>query len=215
MDDERDRYIWLMQDRIYAGDDDEVKSRIDFLTVCFQENLNHARHVENERLTFATIYMALVGGGLAILFSMKILLLSTFMTIALVLTGIIALTLTRRWDNVFDRYMLYARGTYCAVHRALFKPEDRENASELDDDKKIFVPEKEDIDGIIGSPAFCFSPDDPHRARRSSAAKVMKNLLTFNYGKIRTRTWFTIFYVMIEIVLIGSFMATLIMDLYD
>ena len=30
----------------------------------FHENLNHARHVENERMMFITLFTALVGGAL-------------------------------------------------------------------------------------------------------------------------------------------------------
>lgn len=215
MDDERDRYIWLMQDRIYNGSEDQIRDRMPFLTTCFQENLNHARYVENERLTFATIYMALAGGGMALIFTTKIMMLSAFITLVLLLTGIIALTLTRRWDSVFDRCMSYARGTYCAVHRALFQPEDNGKPFDPDDERKVYVPKKEDIDVIVGGPAFCFSPDDPYRdkTKRGGGAGVLKNLLTFNYSKIRTRSWFTIFYIMIEIVLAGSFLAKLLMNL--
>lgn len=35
MDDERDRYIWLMQDRIYNGSEDQIRDRMSFLTTCF------------------------------------------------------------------------------------------------------------------------------------------------------------------------------------
>ena len=47
-------------------------TQIDFLMSCFEQNLEHARHVENERLTFNSIYMALVGGVLAFVYSTEV-----------------------------------------------------------------------------------------------------------------------------------------------
>ena len=41
------------------------ESQINFLQNCMIENLNHARHAENERLTFNSIFLALVAGALA------------------------------------------------------------------------------------------------------------------------------------------------------
>ena len=42
------------------------ENQANFLSQCMSENLEHARHVENERLTFNSIFLALV---LHILFS--------------------------------------------------------------------------------------------------------------------------------------------------
>ena len=42
------------------------EEQISFLQNCMNENLNHARHVENERLTFNSILLALIAGVLAI-----------------------------------------------------------------------------------------------------------------------------------------------------
>ena len=41
------------------------ESQINFLSQCLTENLEHARHAENERLTFNNIFLALVAGAMA------------------------------------------------------------------------------------------------------------------------------------------------------
>ena len=38
------------------------ENQVSFLSQCMTENLEHARHVENERLTFNSIFLALVAG---------------------------------------------------------------------------------------------------------------------------------------------------------
>ena len=37
---------------------DVQEKKIEYLQHCVSENLNHARHVENERLSFTSIYTA-------------------------------------------------------------------------------------------------------------------------------------------------------------
>ncbi len=100
-------------------------TQIDFLMSCFEQNLEHARHVENERLTFNSIYMALVGGVLAFVYSteVKYVMFSVGVTVLLIITGFIAMLLTKRWDNTFDRHIEYAKGCYRLVHESLF-PDD-------------------------------------------------------------------------------------------
>ena len=44
---------------------DRRAEQIAYLQHCVSENLNHARHVENERLTFTSIYIAMVIGAVA------------------------------------------------------------------------------------------------------------------------------------------------------
>ena len=72
-------------------------TQIDFLMSCFEQNLEHARHVENERLTFNSIYMALVGGVLAFVYSteVKYVMFSVGVTVLLIITGFIAMLLTK------------------------------------------------------------------------------------------------------------------------
>ena len=48
---------------------DHRAEQIAYLQHCVSENLNHARHVENERLTFTSIYIAMVIGAVGRAFS--------------------------------------------------------------------------------------------------------------------------------------------------
>ena len=75
-----------------------------YLQTCFSENLNHARHVENERLTFTSIYIAMVIGAVAVVFGLE----NNWVAfiVALLLTGfaVIALILNHRWQGIFDKH---------------------------------------------------------------------------------------------------------------
>ena len=44
----------------------QLPQDLDYIKTCFSENLSHARHVENERLTFTSIYIAMVIGAVAV-----------------------------------------------------------------------------------------------------------------------------------------------------
>jgi hypothetical protein len=85
---------------------------VSFLSDCMKENLNHARHVENEIHSFTGVYMAVVAGLLAFNFSNS----DTGMTIALyvilLIAGGIALGLIHRWYGVFDNHSNAAQNAY-------------------------------------------------------------------------------------------------------
>ena len=85
---------------------------VPFLSDCMKENLNHARHVENEIHSFTGVYMAVVAGLLAFNFSHS----DTGMTIALyviqLIAGGIALGLIHRWYGVFDNHSNAAQNAY-------------------------------------------------------------------------------------------------------
>ena len=75
-----------------------------YLQACFSENLNHARHVENERLTFTSIYIAMVIGAVAVVFGLE----NNWVafSVALLLTGfaVMAFLLNHRWQGIFDKH---------------------------------------------------------------------------------------------------------------
>ena len=48
----------------------QLPQDLDYIKTCFSENLSHARHVENERLSFTSIYIALVVGAVAVVFGL-------------------------------------------------------------------------------------------------------------------------------------------------
>lgn len=81
-----------------------------FLMACFQENLTHARHVENERITFFSLY--LVGVGMILGIAMDCAdrpLVSILMTVLLLGMSVISTILLRRWNQVFEAHRNTAR----------------------------------------------------------------------------------------------------------
>ena len=173
-------------------------TQIDFLMSCFEQNLEHARHVENERLTFNSIYMALVGGVLAFVYSteVKYVMFSVGVTVLLIITGFIAMLLTKRWDNTFDRHIEYAKGCYRLVHESLF-PDDLDEEDENNEDAAA----SEWINGINGLPAYAFRPQNPSSKHESGAAAAVANYV---YRTFRTRRLFKYFYWLIQLVLVAS-----------
>jgi hypothetical protein len=173
-------------------------TQIDFLMSCFEQNLEHARHVENERLTFNSIYMALVGGVLAFVYSteVKYVMFSVGVTVLLIITGFIAMLLTKRWDHTFDRHIEYAKGCYRLVHQSLF-PDDLDDEDENNEDAAA----SEWINGVNGLPAYAFRPKNPESKHDSGPVAAMANYV---YSTFRTRRLFKYFYWLIQLVLIAS-----------
>ena len=89
-------------------DMDEREAKIAYLQHCVSENLNHARHVENERLTFTSIYTAIVVGSVAVLFGLESGGVAFIVSLLLTGFGLIALLLNGRWQEVFDKHVAKA-----------------------------------------------------------------------------------------------------------
>jgi uncharacterized membrane protein YidH (DUF202 family) len=133
----RKPYLWELT---HGEDYDE--SQESFIQTAMQENLNHARHVENERMSLLVGIAALVAGVLAVGGGMltsamekasdRDILVSAleFATILLIL-GVTLLVLVlckrlnTRWNMTFDRHMFYARSCYYLLHRSNFELNDR------------------------------------------------------------------------------------------
>ena len=84
------------------------QEKIEYLKHCISENLNHARHVENERLTFTSIYTAIVVGSVAVLFALDDSTVALCLAIFLAAVSILAMLLNGRWQEVFDKHMAQA-----------------------------------------------------------------------------------------------------------
>ena len=84
---------------------DHLEAKLAYLQHCVSENLNHARHVENERLTFTSIYIAMVIGAVAVVFGLENNWVAFTVSASLTLFGIMALKLNARWQGVFDEHM--------------------------------------------------------------------------------------------------------------
>lgn len=77
----------------------------DFISSMIRENLNHARHVENERLTFTSIFTAITGGILTIAQRMEATpLLSVIMIFVLLALNSLCISLITRWNGVFKAH---------------------------------------------------------------------------------------------------------------
>lgn len=78
-----------------------------------KENLNQARHVENERMLFNSLFGALVGGALALSAQvapdrqMVVLIMGLLLII-----NTLSLGLTLRWNKIFARHWGLARSVY-------------------------------------------------------------------------------------------------------
>ena len=166
------------------------EEQISFLQNCMNENLNHARHVENERLTFNSILLALIAGVLAIASSLseKI---SFFLYLAITLAGFLSMLLTVRWNNAFSRHLFYAQQCYMLIHKHLF--------GDRPGDEKAEGDRWESIDGLNDIPMYCFKINSP----------IAYTAFGKRIYSIRTRVLYNSFYIMIQIFLITCTVASL------
>ncbi len=72
-------------------------------------NVEHARHVENERLNFTYIYVAAIIGFFTFIFNAEISINTIFSLLFLIALGFIGFLLTKRWSDVFDGHMNKAK----------------------------------------------------------------------------------------------------------
>jgi hypothetical protein len=144
------------------------------------------------------ILAPLVGGVLAFVYSteVKYVMFSVGVTVLLIITGFIAMLLTKRWDHTFDRHIEYAKGCYRLVHQSLF-PDDLDDEDENNEDAAA----SEWINGVNGLPAYAFRPKNPESKHDSGPVAAMANYV---YSTFRTRRLFKYFYWLIQLVLIAS-----------
>lgn len=101
-----------------------------FLMECMKENLNHARHAENERLTFASIYMVLVAGVLTVTINQgsKDKPTTIMMLAGVAMLGDIAICLTCKWNRVFEGHRNCAIACYKQLYKELISADEELNA---------------------------------------------------------------------------------------
>lgn len=93
--------------------DNIVDRRVDFLIKCMEQNIEHTRHVENERMNFIQIHLVLVGGILAFLSGSALERKSCvvlFILVAVTILGVFVKILVHRWNQV------YASHRTCAIY---------------------------------------------------------------------------------------------------
>lgn len=89
--------------------DNEKELDTDLLIKLMIVNVEHARHVENERLNFAYIYIAAIIGFFTFIFDSKTIVNTIFSSLFLIALGFIGFLLTKRWSDVFDGHMNKAK----------------------------------------------------------------------------------------------------------
>ena len=199
---------WDKMDRILVKNGKLTDQQIKFLYVNLKNNIEHARHVESERLSFNSIFLTVAAATLAFVkdFSSPV---SALLLLAVAIEGAIAITLTWNWGNVFDTHWQYAAGCYRVLHHALIdmdgepaggliSDEEMEiKLAELYGDNSVFETFRDEtVDRVSVHPFFSF---------RIQKLRT-KNPLT----KKRTRTLFTIFYGVIEAALILAFVISVV-----
>lgn len=91
---------------------DHLEAKLAYLQHCVSENLNHARHVENERLTFTSIYIAMVIGAVAVVFGLENNWVAFTVSLILTVFGLMAMLLNMRWQGVFDDHINEAKSCH-------------------------------------------------------------------------------------------------------
>ena len=129
------RYAWSEGSPVREKWTENEERKYEFSSMVMEQNLEHARHVENERMEFHTVFIAFYIGVLAWIFSDGSVRYDSWVTIfveaGLIFFSLIAWTLNERWSNAFDRHMTYAKGCYYLLHKSVFGVDD---SKRIDDD---------------------------------------------------------------------------------
>ena len=187
---DENQYMWSkdIDLRSSTNIDDQ---KYNFICSMLQENLQHARHVENERITYHGFFIALVAGvfafiiktgefstlaegdgnhKLSLLFLIP-LIISLLLCIILIILGMLTLQLCERWSNAFDRHLEYAKGCYYILHKALFKNTGKDVThtdliERLEVEPTPIVLRAEEPLRIDVLPLYCFRIKNPSTAER-------------------------------------------------
>lgn len=140
---------------------------INYLQHCVSENLNHARHVENERLTFTSIYIAMVIGAVAVVFGLENNIIAAIVSALLAAFGFVAAQLNDRWQGVFDDHM--------------------KKAAQCDDRWHKMIGE-----GCSGYLFGNYSPGRDHKIHEGRTRKIFRRLYWVTFGVLLALTVYLI-----------------------
>ena len=79
---------------------DMNSEKMNFLMICLQQNMIHARHVESERLTFISLFLASLGMIINAVSRFDNLV-AIFMCVILIFVNVICTMLLKRWNEIF------------------------------------------------------------------------------------------------------------------
>ena len=140
---------------------------INYLQHCVSENLSHARHVENERLTFTSIYIAMVIGAVAVVFGLENNYVAVMVSGLLTAFGLMSALLNQRWQDVFDDHM--------------------KKAAQCDDRWHKLIGEGE-AGYLFGN----YSPDRHDRLHQGRTRKIFRRLYWMTFGVLLALTVYLI-----------------------
>ena len=182
-----------------------------FLIELLRQNIEHARHVENERLSFNSIYIAVVAGFFALVIDFEYPFLTIFFIGILLFISMVGLLFTKRWTDIFEEHM--DRAKYIA--QMLYGDE------ELDEEDKSL--HEETINKY-----YYFNHNYERHAVKNRIKKAQRKgrVLTYEQAedelnhfkgpwhkmsRIRTRTLFYMFYAIVIAVLCIFLVFSIIM----
>ena len=187
LDDLTNRYsLWERIDTQSLND-----KQISFLQSCMIENLNHARHAEIERLTFNTLYLAFVVGVITFAHSLTNKE-ALFIYFPIIIAGFLAMLLTTRWNNTFERHMFYAQQCYRLIHLSLFGDRPKDSVSQAN--------MKEFIDGLEEIPMYSFRINRP----------IAYTFFGEKLYRICTKVLYNLFYCITQSILLFGLITTLL-----
>ncbi len=172
----------------------ENEFQLEYLQACAGGNMEHARHVENERLSFTSLFFGLVMAVVAIIIGVSNGMIACAVTGVLLIFAFIGLRLNTRWQSVFDEH----------IHRAKFCQEkwlllSRDPEIELSDDE------------LSGADHVIASYVSPKGLRQTLLQLLGYSVLDLQAGKkprfwdlfSRTRHMFAWIYILVVLLLLG------------
>lgn len=176
----------------------------DFILVMLSENLNHARHVENERLSYCATATALFGITSAFISTQSS---YTWMNLILcavmVLFILLSICVNARWSTAFQRHLEYAKGCYYMLHKKKF-PNDAFTQANIQKEKEELRLEDTPNFNLKHLPLYCFNIRDSkirfkHPIQYPTYNKQEQKFQIRMSGeledKVRAHTYFKIYYV--------------------
>lgn len=153
-------------------------------------NIEHARHVENERLTFNSIYIAIIAGFFAFAFN-KTPIISVISAFLLLIVSMIGLLFTKRWSDVFDCHMEKAKEIALLVYGD-------EDSNEYEHICNKYYYFKHDYRYYATMRRLNkLKQNNPKITYEESAAGINFKSLRHSLCQIRTKNLFYIFYIIV------------------
>ncbi len=172
----------------------ENEFQLEYLQDCANGNMEHARHVDNERLNFTSLFFGLVMAVVAIIIGVSNGMIACVVTGVLLIFAFIGLRLNTRWQSVFDEH----------IHRAKFC---QEKWLQLARDPQMELSDAE----LAGADHVIASYVSPKGARQHLLQLLGYSVLDLQAGKkpkakdllSRTRHMFAWIYILVVVLLLG------------